>query len=89
MNITISHTINHVDAADTIPESQHDEVMDSLESAYAKALSKDFPGADIEFWRINDTYSVKIDDVDDPLGHIAEEVGETLASVWDRQDFWI
>ena len=89
MKITVSHTINDVDPNETYPESQQDAVMDSLESEYKKALLKDYPEAVVEFWRINCTYSVKIADVDDPLGRIAEEVGETLSDVWDRQDFWL
>jgi hypothetical protein len=89
MKITVSHTINDVDQNDIIPESQHDAVMDSLESAYSTALLKDFPDAVVEFWRINDTYSVKIAGVDDPVGRIAEDVHETLSGVWDRQDFWL
>jgi len=86
MKITIIHNQSSIDPSATVPDANFPEVLADLERQYTRALLAEFPDADVEFRKGDDTHSVRVSDDDD--GSIAEEVQRILETVYETGTFW-
>jgi hypothetical protein len=84
MKITIYHTESSVDPAATVPAAPMiDAMLTRLEREYEAALLAEYPGAEIEFRREDNTHGFEIDGLD-----IMDEVHRILEDVYETGNFW-
>lgn len=90
MKITIYHTESSVDPGATVSLEDFPGVLDSLEAGYEKAIKAQYPEAEIEFRREDNTYSHRVAEtgMDDPR-EIEEDVQRILEGVYETGLFWI
>lgn len=89
MKIVVSHGQDSIDRSGIYSDEQFEVVKKSLESEYASAISKQYPGAEIDFGGNDSTYAIRVwSSQDDPsekeidIQRICEEVFE-LGNFWE------
>lgn len=87
MNIIIRHDETSVDPSATYTAEQFEQVITALEAEYEKALRAEYPDADIEFERRDDTYSLVVRGTEDQ--EVQYDVQRILETVFETGNFWL
>lgn len=86
MKIIITHDQSSIDPAATYSDEEFQSVIASLERNYLEELSKEYPGAEVEFVRQNccgngiDVFGTGLDDpfsIEDHVQSVCEDVYST------------
>lgn len=95
MKIKIYHTADSVDPGETCGENEIENVIDRLEAEYKNEIEKEYPGAEVEFYREDNTRGIKVEFPLDIRGgmtldfdYIEDDICRICGDVYETGNFW-